>query len=119
MAHVKIQGERDAKDGSFFPRGPDPDGLFSSVLREGQGNNPMVYSNPQIEELFDQAKAITDRAERTRLYEQLLKTTMLDDTPVVKIQTMEIVWAANNNVQDFNLHPKGYPNWFEWTWAGE
>lgn len=104
---------------AWYTRDPDPDGLFSSVLRKDQGNNPMGYHNTRVEELFDKGKSSTDREERKKIYEEIMKITMLDDTPVAKIQTMTLAWAANDNVQGFYLYPKGYPNWLDWTWKGE
>jgi len=103
---------------AWYTREIDPDGLFSSVLREEQGNNPMRYYNPEVEALFDQGKAIADPEERKRIYEEIMQIAILDDTPLVKLQTMEIKWAANDKVEDFALLPKGYPNFYDWRWLG-
>lgn len=103
---------------AWYTREIDPDGLFSSVLREEQGNNPMRYYNEEVEALFDQGKATTDEEERKQIYEQIMDIAILDDTPLVKLQSMEIKWAANNKVQDFTLLPKGYPNFYDWSWTG-
>jgi peptide/nickel transport system substrate-binding protein len=103
---------------AWYTREIDPDGLFSSVLREEQGNNPMRYYNPDVEALFDQGKAIEDPEERKRIYEEIMQIAILDDTPLVKLQTMEIKWAANDKVEDFTLLPKGYPNFYDWRWLG-
>lgn len=103
---------------AWYGREIDPDGLFSSVLREEQGNNPMRYYNPAVEELFDQGKATADEEERKRIYEEIMKIAILDDTPLIKLQTMDLNWAANNRVDNFTLMPKGYPNFYDWTWLG-
>jgi peptide/nickel transport system substrate-binding protein len=103
---------------AWYTREIDPDGLFSSVLRQEQGNNPMRYYNPAVDELFDQGKAISDVEERKRIYEEIMQIAILDDMPLVKLQTMEIKWAANQNVEGFTLMPKGLPNFFDWTWLG-
>jgi ABC-type transport system substrate-binding protein len=103
---------------AWYTREIDPDGLFSSVLRKEQGNNPMRYFNQQVEDLFDKAKATADREERKKLYEQLMDIAILDDTPLVKLKTMEIKWAANKKVQGLTILPKGYPNFFDWKWVG-
>lgn len=103
---------------AWYGREIDPDGLFSSVLREEQGNNPMRYYNPAVEELFDQGKATADEEERKRIYEEIMKIAILDDTPLVKLQTMDLNWAANSRVDNFTLMPKGYPNFYNWTWLG-
>jgi len=103
---------------AWYTREIDPDGLFSSVLRKEQGNNPMRYFNQQVEDLFDQAKSTPDREERKRLYKELMEIAILDDTPLVKLKTMDIKWAANKKVEGFTLLPKGYPNFFDWKWVG-
>lgn len=103
---------------AWYTREIDPDGLFSSVLRKEQGNNPMRYFNEQVETLFDQGKAITDPEERKKVYEEIMKIAILDDTPLVKLKTMEIKWAANQKVEGFTLLPKGYPNFYDWKWVG-
>jgi ABC-type transport system substrate-binding protein len=103
---------------AWYTREIDPDGLFSSVLRKEQGNNPMRYFNQQVEDLFDQGKATADREERKKIYEDLMNIAILDDTPLVKLKSMEIKWAANKKVEGLTILPKGYPNFFDWTWVG-
>jgi ABC-type transport system substrate-binding protein len=103
---------------AWYTREIDPDGLFSSVLRQEQGNNPMRYYNEAVETLFDEGKATTDEEERKRIYEEIMNIAILDDTPLVKLQSMEIKWAANQKVQNFTLLPKGYPNFYNWSWTG-
>lgn len=103
---------------AWYTREIDPDGLFSSVLRKEQGNNPMRYYNEQVETLFDEGKAITDPEARKQIYEEIMNIAILDDTALVKLKTMEIVWAANKKVEGFTLLPKGYPNFYDWKWVG-
>ena len=102
----------------LYTREIDPDGLFSSVLRKEQGNNPMRYFNQEVEDLFDQGKATDDPEERKRIYEQIMDIAILDDTPLVKLKTMEIKWAANQKVENFALLAKGYPNFYDWQFVG-
>jgi peptide/nickel transport system substrate-binding protein len=102
----------------WYTREIDPDGLFSSVLRKEQGNNPMRYYNEEVEALFDQGKAVDDLEERKRIYEEIMKIAILDDVPIVKLQTMEIKWAANHKVEGFTLLPKGLPNFYNYRWVG-
>ena len=103
---------------AWYTREIDPDGLFSSVLRKEQGNNPMRYFNQEVEDLFDQGKATDDPEERKRIYEQIMDIAILDDTPLVKLKTMEIKWAANQKVENFALLAKGYPNFYDWQFVG-
>ena len=70
---------------------------MQSVLRKDGGNNVMGYDNPKIEELFDQGKATLDQAARKPIYSEIIKI-MLEDMPLVKLQTVEVVWAGNHKV---------------------
>ena len=78
----------------------------------------MRYFNQAVEDLFDQAKATPDREERKKLYTELMDIAILDDTPLVKLKTMEIKWAANKKVEGLTLLPKGMPNLFDWKYVG-
>jgi peptide/nickel transport system substrate-binding protein len=101
---------------AWYTREPDPDGLMQSVLREGGGNNVMGYVNPQVEELFDQGKATLDQDERRPIYTEIMRI-MLEDMPLVKLQTMEIVWGASQRVQGMEISPKGYPTYLAYTFV--
>ncbi|MBI3941919.1 MAG: ABC transporter substrate-binding protein [Chloroflexi bacterium] len=103
---------------AWYTREPDPDGLFSSVLRKDQGNNFMGYNNPKVEDLFVQSKSTTDQAKRKAGYEQIMKTAMIDEVPLIKFQTINVVWGANSKVKDFTILPRGYPNLYQWEWMG-
>lgn len=102
----------------WYTREIDPDLLFSSVLRKEQGNNPMRYENPRVDELFDQGRATNDPEERKRIYAEIMEIAILEDVPLVKLKTMEIAWAANDKVQNFVLTPKGFPNFYTLQFAG-
>jgi peptide/nickel transport system substrate-binding protein len=103
---------------AWYTREPDPDGLMQSVLREGGGNNVMGYVNPRVEELFDQGKATLDQDERRPIYTEIMQI-MLEDMPLVKLQTMEIVWGASQRVQGMEISPKGYPTYLAYTFVPE
>ncbi len=103
---------------AWYTREIDPNGLFSSVLRKDQGNNPMRYFNQEVEDLFDEGKTLTDREARKAIYQEIMDIAILDDTALVKLKTMEIKWAANQKVEGFTLLPQGYPNFYNWTWVG-
>ncbi|HYM70141.1 MAG TPA: ABC transporter substrate-binding protein [bacterium] len=102
-----------------YTREADPDGLFSSVLRKDQGNNFMGYYNPTVEALFDKAKATRDRTARRTMYAQLLHIAVDDDVPLIKMQSIENAWAANDKVKDLTLLPNNTPALYQpWAWAG-
>ncbi|MFN8591983.1 MAG: ABC transporter substrate-binding protein [Thermomicrobiales bacterium] len=99
---------------AWYTREPDPDGLMQSVLRKDGGNNVMGYDNPKIEELFDKGKATLDQDARKPIYSEIIKT-MLEDMPLVKIQTVEVVWAGDHKVSGMQIWPKGLPNYLDYT----
>jgi peptide/nickel transport system substrate-binding protein len=100
---------------AWYTREPDPDALMQSVLREGGGNNVMGYVNPRIEELFDQGKATLDEGARKPIYSEIIRI-MLEDMPLVKLQTVEIFWAASQTIKGLELQPKGYPAFLTWSY---
>jgi peptide/nickel transport system substrate-binding protein len=99
---------------AWYTREPDPDGLMQSVLRKDGGNNVMGYDNPEIEKLFDQGKATLDRDKRKPIYSEIIKI-MLQDMPLVKLQTVEVVWAGDKKVSGMQIWPKGLPNYLDYT----
>ena len=103
---------------AWYTREIDPDGLFSSVLRKEQGNNPMRYYNPALETLFDGGKSVYDREIRKKYYEAIMNTAILDEMPIIKIQTLERKWASNKKIKNFNILPKGFPNYYSLKWDG-
>jgi ABC-type transport system substrate-binding protein len=103
---------------AWYTREIDPDGLFSSILRKEQGNNPMRYYNPAVETLFDGGKSVYDREIRKKYYEAIMNTAILDEMPIIKIQTLERKWASNKKIKNFNILPKGFPNYYSLKWGG-
>jgi peptide/nickel transport system substrate-binding protein len=99
---------------AWYTREPDPDGLMQSVLRKDGGNNVMGYDNPEIETLFDEGKAVLDPEARKAIYSQII-TKMLEDMPLVKLQTMEVIWAGNHKVSGMEVWPKGMPNYLDYS----
>jgi peptide/nickel transport system substrate-binding protein len=95
---------------AWYTREPDPDAMLSSVLRKEQGNNFMGYFNQEVEDLFDQGRSETDQAKRTAIYEKIIRKGFLEDAPLIKMQSIEIQWAANKNVQ-LPVLPQGSGNW--------
>lgn len=87
-------------------REPDPDGLMSSVFREGGGNNSARYFNPEVEALFDQGKSTSDREERKAIYAQIQQI-LLDEVPATKVASVFRAAAANQKVEGLYTNPRG------------
>lgn len=90
-------------------REPDPDGLMQSVFRQGGGNNPMQYYNPDVERWFDLGKQTSDPAERKEYYNNIVRT-VIEEAPIVKLHTNDIIWAAGPRVGGVAIHPNGTPS---------
>jgi peptide/nickel transport system substrate-binding protein len=102
---------------AWYARQPDPDTLFSSVLRKEQGNNFMGYDRPEIDQLFDQGRAETDREKRKAIYDQIMKRAVLGDVPLIKMQSIEVQYAASRKVQ-MSLYPSMTPHWIDLKYSG-
>ena len=104
-----------------YAREPDPDGLMQSVFRGESpvgpwgGNNVMGYYNQDIERLFDAGKATSDKAERKRIYTEIVKKIVFEDVPLIKYSSRPIFWAANERLQDAYIMPMGYMSFTNWT----
>jgi peptide/nickel transport system substrate-binding protein len=67
-----------AKDFTFYQVGwsgrADPDGNMYNFLFSTGGNNVNNYKNPKIDQMLDQARALSDQAQRKTLYTQIIVT---------------------------------------------
>jgi peptide/nickel transport system substrate-binding protein len=102
---------------AWYTREPDPDGLIQSVLRKDLGNNVMGYFNQDIEDWFDAGKSTTDRDVRQGIYKQIIEKVVLEDVPLVKIQTLPVFDAANQHIEGAHVSPKGYFNFKDFTFV--
>lgn len=87
----------------------DPDTLPYLALRteawpDNGGFNSGYYSNPQVDELLDQARISTDQAERARLYKEM-QTIVHEDAPWAFVANWKQNAVAVEGVQGFALQP--------------
>ncbi len=90
----------------------DPDGNVYNQLHTGTPNN--LYSNPQVDDLLDRARATSDQAQRKELYQQLQKL-VADDAPTVYYQHPLSFLLARPAVQGMVLYPDAIMR-FETGW---
>lgn len=64
--------------------GPDPDDNVYSYFRSGGGTNRGRYLNEEVDGLLDEARAISDREQRTVLYGQLVRI-ITEEAPMLFI----------------------------------
>jgi peptide/nickel transport system substrate-binding protein len=67
---------------AYQERTIDPDNFYSLVLRSGGVINTTGYSNPEADDLIDQARVETDEATRRQLYTQI-RQIVFDDAPII------------------------------------
>jgi oligopeptide transport system substrate-binding protein len=82
---------RDIDQGNFsmFSLGwiadyPDPQNFLEIKLHSQSADNEVGYSNPQVDELLDQAATETDEAERIRLYQEAERL-IIEDSPWIPL----------------------------------
>ena len=73
------------------------------------------WDDPEKDQLLDQARAIFDRAERTRLYTRVAEKT-LEDQPYIYIAHPDVIRAMRDTVQGFAIDPKDWDVNFHQAW---
>lgn len=87
----------------------DPDTLPFLALRteafpENGGFNSGYYSNPEVDELLEAARASTDQAERARLYREMQEI-VHEDAPWVFVANWKQNAVTSDRVENFTLQP--------------
>jgi ABC-type transport system substrate-binding protein len=101
-----------------YPDDPDQTQLFSTsgdII--GSGSNNVSYSNPELDALMEQARALPgcDPVERAKIYAQIQKITQTD-LPYVPLFATDGMYAARNEVTGFSPYPSQM-YWNVETWA--
>ncbi len=87
--------------------------ISHSKFQSPNGTNSGYYSNPQVDELFDQAAAEHDDAKRKTLYQQAQEIIMNEDAAFIPITFDRAPLALSPRVQGFVNPPE---DWFQlWT----
>jgi peptide/nickel transport system substrate-binding protein len=84
----------------------DPDGNAYIFLKTGGPQNYSAWSNPEADKALDEARKVTDAAQRKGLYEKLTKTT-LDEEPLLYIYHRKILIAHTNKLDGYKQMPDG------------
>ncbi len=87
----------------------DPDTLPYLTLRTGAfpddgGFNSGYYSNPEVDELLEQARRSTDRDERARLYREMQEI-VREDAPWAFVAHWKQNAVTSERVEGFELEP--------------
>jgi len=82
----------------------DPDGNLYSFVRTGAPLNAQRYSNADVDSLLDQARAVTDVAQRRSLYGKVA-TQLNQDLPLMYLYAPRAVFGLSAKVSGFVAVP--------------
>ena len=102
-----LEGKADMAEMAWMTN--DPDTLPFLALRteafpENGGFNSGYYSNPEVDDLLNQARTSTDQDERARLYREM-QAIVYDDAPWAFIANWQQNAVATDAVENFKLQP--------------
>jgi peptide/nickel transport system substrate-binding protein len=84
----------------------DPDGNSYVFMHTKAPQNDGGYSNPEADRLMEDARLITDPAQRKALYEKLTKI-LLNDEPIIYIYHRKLLIAHTKKVEGYRQMPDG------------
>jgi peptide/nickel transport system substrate-binding protein len=84
----------------------DPDGNSFIFLKTGAPQNYSAWSNPDADKALDDARLVTDQAQRKTIYEKLTKAA-LDDEPLLYIFHRKILIAHTTRLEGYKQMPDG------------
>ena len=73
------------------------------------------YANPDVDALLEQARQVSDRAERKKLYVQAANI-VVGDAPYIFFEDQAYVNLIRDNVQGYVLNPSGSIKSVEKVW---
>src|SRR5256714_420806 len=84
----------------------DPDGNSYIFLKTGAPQNYSAWSSPDADKALDDARLVTDQAQRKAIYEKLTKL-VLDDEPLLYIYHRRILIAHTTKLNGYKQMPDG------------
>jgi peptide/nickel transport system substrate-binding protein len=76
------------------------------------------YKNPEVDKLLEQARQISDKAERKKLYIQAANI-VVQDAPYIFFEDQAYVNLVRDNVQGYVLNPSGNIKSVEKVWLSK
>lgn len=84
----------------------DPDGNTYIFFKTGAPQDSMGYSNPEVDKLLEEARALSDLAARKAIYEKLTKI-ILEDNPTIYLYHRRILVAHTAKLEGYKQLPDG------------
>ena len=102
-----LEGKADMAEMAWMTNDPDTLpflALRTSAWPDQGGFNSGYYSNPQVDELLEQARVSTSQTVRAALYKEMQRI-VHDDAPWVFVANWKQNAVTGSNVQNFRLEP--------------
>jgi peptide/nickel transport system substrate-binding protein len=84
----------------------DPDGNSYVFLHTKAPQNDGGYSNPEADKALEEARLVTDPAQRKAIYEKLTKT-VLNDEPLIYLYHRKLLIAHTTKLEGYKQMPDG------------
>src|ERR1700675_739914 len=84
----------------------DPDGNSYIFLHTKAPQNEAFYSNPEADKALEDARLITDPAQRKAIYKKLTKT-LLNDKPLIYLYHRKLLIARTTKLEGYKQMPDG------------
>jgi peptide/nickel transport system substrate-binding protein len=84
----------------------DPDGNSYVFLHTKAPQNEAFYSNPEADKALEDARLVTDPAQRKAIYEKLSKT-VLNDLPLIYLYHRKLLIAHTTKLEGYKQMPDG------------
>jgi peptide/nickel transport system substrate-binding protein len=84
----------------------DPDGNSYVFLHTKAPQNEAFYSNPEADKALEEARLVTDPAQRKAIYEKLTKI-VLNDEPVIYLYHRKLLIAHTTKLEGYKQMPDG------------
>ena len=84
----------------------DPDGNLYTFLHSKASQNDGLYSNPDADKLMEDARLVSDPAQRKPIYEKLTKI-VLNDEPIIYLYHRKTLIAYTTKLEGYRQMPDG------------
>jgi peptide/nickel transport system substrate-binding protein len=84
----------------------DPDGNAYIFHKTKAPQNYSAYSNPDVDKALDDARLVTDLAQRKQIYEKMTKS-ILEDEPIIYIYHRRNLIAHTTRLEGYKAIPDG------------
>jgi peptide/nickel transport system substrate-binding protein len=84
----------------------DPDGNSYVFQKSNAPQNNSAWANPEADKALDDARLVTDQAQRKAIYEKLTKL-VLDEEPILYIYHIKILIAHTTKLEGYRQMPDG------------